>query len=111
MAHFVYHFRTNDSKLYEMLALRSQGWSYTALAEKFECPKLTIRFLTRKYGLNTITVQFTRTDYLRTAILPPKEVTVSEMGERINEGKTYAQYIKEEQERSKSRNLSPLRFP
>ena len=111
MATFVYHFRTNDSKLYEMLALRSQGWSYTALAEKFECPKLTIRFLTRKYGLSrqTVTVQFTRTDYLRTTTSPQKEVPTAESEERICKGKTYAEYLKEEQSRRRLKEVSLVR--
>lgn len=108
MAHFVYHFRTDKPKLDEMLTLRGQGWSYTALAEKYACPKLTIRFLARKYGLGqqTISVQFTRTDYLRTTTRP-SEVTIGNTGPegRISQGKTYAEYVKEDQERRKKQQV------
>ncbi len=112
MAHFVYHFRTNDSKLYEMLALRSQGWSYTALAERFDCPKLTIRFLARKYGMgqNTISVQYTRTDYLSATTRDMQETTQTTTEERVNEGKTYAEYLAEEQARRAARKLAPAAF-
>lgn len=87
-----------------MLALRGQGWSYTALAEKYECPKLTIRFLARKYGLdgNTVIVQFTRQDYLKTitiALPPATIIQTTSSEEKVSEGKTYAQYVKDEKER------------
>lgn len=95
-----------------MLALRSQGWSYTALAERFECPKLTIRFLTRKHGLGEqiITVQFTRTDYLRTTTRPQEEVTMGGSEERVCVGKTYAEYLKEDQERKNKKYAHSPRF-
>lgn len=86
-----------------MLALRSQGWSYTALAERFECPKLTIRFLARKHGLGreTVTVQFTRTDHLRITTSPVQAPELSDNEEKVCEGKTYAEYVQEAKERSK----------
>lgn len=103
MPSFVYHFRTNPPKLEEMLNLRLQGWSYTALAEKYDCPKLTIRFLARRNGLggNNIVVQVTRQDYLRMNTTPLEEVTVVQTApeERISQGKTYAEYLKDEHNR------------
>ena len=100
MAAFVYHFRTNRNKLDEMLFLRATGWSYTALAERYECPKLTIRFLARKNNLNgNIAVQFTHQQFLRATTTQPKvEVPLEE---KISEGKTYVEYLKEEKERKK----------
>lgn len=109
MAHFKYHFRTDQNKLDEMLFLRGAGWSYTALAERFECPKLTIRFLARKYGLtgDYITIQYSRQDYLRTTTTPPQESTIggTQPEEKISEGKTYAEYLKDEAERKRKRLL------
>lgn len=103
MAHFVYHFRTNDSKLFEMLALRERGWSYAALAQRYECPKLTIRWLVRKYGLgeNVIFAQFTIKDYLSITASPQKENQQLFTEEPIRKLKTYAEYLKEDQERKK----------
>jgi hypothetical protein len=108
MATFIYHFRTDLSKLYEMLALREMGWSYTALAERYNCPKLTIRYLSRKYGLGheIVTVTVDRQRYLRATTQPSPDVTIGQTEEKICEGKTYAQYLKEEAER-KYRRLNP----
>lgn len=112
MATFIYHFRTDLSKLYEMLALREMGWSYTALAERYNCPKLTIRYLSRKYGLGheVIKVTVNRTTYLRATTSPPIEVSISETGPdgKISQGKTYAEYLKEEAERKYRRLINPL---
>jgi len=91
----------------EMLFLRGSGWSYTALAEAYDCPKLTIRFLARKYGLtgDTIVTQFSRQDYLRTTTNAIQEGTMShtEPDGKINEGKTYQEYVQEEKERKRKR--------
>lgn len=100
MRNFVFHFKTDKEKLEEMLALRGQGWSYTALAEKYECPKLTIRFLARKYGLNgeTVAVVFTRQDYLNSVQTTPAQTTSTiTTEERVSPGKTYAEYLRDSQ--------------
>ncbi len=99
MPSFVYHFRTDRNKLDEMLFLRGAGWSYTALAERYGCPKLTIRFLARKNGLGqTVQIQFGHQDYLRATTPLVKESTIK-AEERVSEGKSYAEYLKEEKER------------
>lgn len=94
MATFVWHFRTDRNKLDEMLFLRGSGWSYTALAERYQCPKLTIRFLARKNGLDekAVTVYFKRQDYLRTTTFTLATPTE----EKISQGKTYKEYLQEE---------------
>lgn len=86
------------SQLEEMLAHRALGWSYTALADKYGVEKTTIRYLCRKFGLaekSVETIVFRM--HPRTTILPPPEPVEL----RINPGKTYAEYLKEDQERRK----------
>jgi Zn-dependent peptidase ImmA (M78 family) len=83
------------SKLEEMLALRALGYSYTVLADRYNVPKTTIRYLVRRFGLTENKVQATVTRS-HTTTQSPKYQYVEET---INPGKTYAEYIKEEQER------------
>lgn len=80
--------------LEEMLALRALGASYTVLADRYEVPKYTIRFICRKFGLagnvKTITIRQRTT------------TTVSKYSydeEKINPGKTYKQYLEDEKMR------------
>ncbi len=104
----IYYFKSQPEKINELVQFRLQGWSYSALAEKYGCPKLTIRSIVRRRGLggNTVSVQFTRTDYFSTKIGPEKEVTTTSVlpqEEKISVGKTYAEYVKEDQERQRRR--------
>ena len=78
-----------------MLALRKLGYSYTVLADKYSVPKTTIRYLCRKFGLHEGVIQ--------TKIVRQRTTTEQDQPsyteEKINPGKTYAQYLKEEKER------------
>lgn len=82
-----------------MLALRKLGWSYMALADKYNVPKTTIRYLCRKFGLHerAVNVVVYRQD-IRTTI-PQKIVLYNERDEVINQGKTYAEYLQDEKKR------------
>lgn len=85
------------AQLEEMLALRSLGWSYTALADKYNVPKLTIRYLCRRFGLaGTVTVTTPRQDARTTT--ESSSTSYSEE-EHINPGKSYAEYLQDERER------------
>lgn len=89
----------NDySQLEEMLALRKLGWSYTVLADRFNVPKTTIRYLCRKFGLaENIQVTVTRPDGRTTTKTP--RILHNEMDEVINPGKSYAEYLQDERDR------------
>jgi len=85
------------SQLEEMLALRSLGWSYMALADKFNVPKTTIRYLCRRFGLaNNVRVTVLRQDVSTTTSHHIETYTEED---RINPGKTYAEYLQEEKDR------------
>lgn len=86
------------SQLEEMLALRSLGWSYTTLSDKFKVPKTTIRYLCRRFGLaGNVKVTVFRED-TRTTTKQPK-TTYDERYDRINPGKSYAEYMQDERDR------------
>lgn len=82
------------SQLERMLALRKLKWSYLELAQEFKVPKLTIRYLVRRFGL---------VGKYKPSIPGPrttsKRVTVGYPSENINLGKTYAEYLQEAKER------------
>jgi len=95
------------SQLEEMLALRKMGYSYTVLADKYKVPKTTIRYLCRKFGLaNNVETLVIR--HIVTTTLP-KQDFYNEREEKINTGKSYAEYLKEERER-KWRKLTQNRL-
>lgn len=93
-----------------MLLLRLGGWSYQALADKYECPKLTIRHLARKHGLGgeTVIVTTQSSKVTRTTIYTSITGTSCTTGSDgpINPGKTYAEYVREDQERRKNRTIT-----
>lgn len=88
------------SELERMLALRKMGFSYTVLADTFHVPKETIRYLCRRFGLGERNVT---TTVKRLAPTPRPKPTYTE--EKINPGKTYAEYLAEDRER-KRRHLT-----
>jgi hypothetical protein len=105
-----FHFRYNPAKLEELLVLRRRGWSYGVLAIIYECPKTTIRFMVRKHELasdmvkpvlklKTVRDTLPESEPHTTRKVPELPSTV----ETINEGKTYAQYLQEEQERKRAK--------
>ena len=93
--------------LEEMLALRALGWSYMALSDRYKVPKSTIRYLVRKFGLSrTITPTVLRQDIRATT--KTRNIIYDEWGDEINQGKSYAEYRKEAQER-KWRKLTSIK--
>lgn len=83
-------------ELERMLAMRKLGYSYTVLAEYFGVPKLTIRYLVRKFGLAEDTIQ-PKVIRKRTTIKIPVHTYNEEI---INPGKSYAEYLREEKKRT-----------
>lgn len=82
-------------ELEKMLALRKLNWSYTKLSEEFKVPKTTIRYLVRRFGLAGKYNPPIRSRTTRRLIVP----LYTELEERINPGKTYAEYLKDDQDR------------
>lgn len=79
-----------------MLALRALGYSYTELAEKFKCPRNTIEYLCQKFGLGGAKkppIARSRTTSMKI------HTPYYENEERINPGRTYAEYLQIEKER------------
>lgn len=86
------------SELERMLALRKMGFSYTVLADTFGVPKETIRYLCRRFGLGERSVTTTVKRIAPTTRLQPIYTE-----DKINPGKTYAEYLAEDRERQRKR--------
>lgn len=102
-----YHpFVQDESRLLEMLTLRRAGWSFVALAERYHCDRTSLRYHCRKYQIFPVKTKFVK--YSREVFSPHK--MVGQMlaivapalvknwkiidGERVNAGKSYAEYLK-----------------
>lgn len=83
------------AELERMLAMRRLGYSYTVLSEHFGVPKLTIRYLVRKFGLAEDVIE-PKVIRQRTTV---KSVVHTYDEEVINPGKTYKEYLAEEKAR------------
>ena len=92
----------DEKVLQEMLELVKQGHSYAFLSRKFECDRSSILYQARKHKIERLVKivnpkspksypQDGRTFKLKDYYV--------ENGEKINKGKTYAEYVKEEQDR------------
>lgn len=79
--------------LEEMLALRREGWSITALAQKYNCNFTSVWHQCKKHDIRPlrITIRLTQT--------PQNPVYEDFNGETLNKGKSYKEYLKEEEER------------
>lgn len=83
-----------DSKvLNEMLFLRLRGWSLKELAWRYGCEHTSIRKQCIRYGLPMNIVLLPR------PIITFRLVRTDWNGERINVGKTYQEYLKDEERR------------
>ncbi len=104
----VYIFSKNPEKLLEMLALRRAGFSFDFLSELYNCDRTTLRYQCRKYQIFPVKTVFIRNDK-SPEIYNPKRIIkkiIEELyperisnwtivdGERINTGKSYADYLK-----------------
>jgi hypothetical protein len=93
----------NPLLLQEMLELRRQGWSITALAQKYDCNFTSIWHQCKKHNIGEVrvTVRLTQT--------PQITVLTDFNGERLNRGKTYKEYLLEEQERRRQMQMNTCR--
>ena len=83
------------SELETMLALRSLNWSYTALAKKFDVSKDTIIYLCRKFGLGGAKKPPIKLSTTRST----SKISYTKPTENDYSTKTYADYIRDENER------------
>lgn len=88
------------SELERMLALRRLNWSYTELSDEFKVKKMTIRYLVRRFGLNG-----KYKPPIRKGHATSKYDYLLYSEEKLNPGKTYAQYLQADKER-KCRELN-----
>lgn len=102
-----YTFISKDkNKFIEMLTLRRAGWTFVALAELFDCDRTSLRYQCRKYQVfptKTIFIKnsnevFNPKRIAKQIVLEiyPKKVSnwVVVDGEKINTGKSYADYLR-----------------
>lgn len=97
----------DKNKLLEMLSLRRDGWTFVALAELYDCDRTSLRYQCRKYQIFPIKKIFIKNS---NEVFDPKRIAhniIIEInpvvenpqwkvvdGERINTGKSYADYLK-----------------
>lgn len=85
-------------RLEEFLALRSLGASYGVLAAKFGIEKTTVRYICRRFGLAGA-----KNPPIRHKTTTSKPLLPSYDEEKVNPGRTYADYLKIEQKRKWNR--------
>lgn len=111
-----YHrFVQDKNKLIEMLILRRAGWTFVALAHRYHCDRSSLRYHCRKYQVFPIKTEFIRNSR---EVFNPQRIAIHIIadiapfliknweiidGERINTGKSYAEYLK-----ANSPYISPL---
>src|SRR3990167_4921209 len=72
----------NEKVLKEMLDLRSKGWSFPALAARYDCDHSSIIWQVKKHGVEPL--------------VPIEHSWTEKKGARkINQGKDYAGYLRE----------------
>lgn len=90
----------------EMIKLRLEGWSYPALAKKFNCDHASVCYWCYKRGLKRVqfrkpkeTKKYSPICILRgmETKLPNIEMNITR--ERLNEGKSYQEYLKSEKDK------------
>lgn len=101
-----YNFISKDfNKLLEMLSLRRAGWTFVALADLYNCDRTSLRYQCRKYQVfpdKKIYIKNSkevfdprRISHYIIVELYPKKVSNWKVidGEKINTGKSYADYL------------------
>lgn len=93
--------------LLEILSLRLAGWTFTAIATLYNCDRTSLRYHFRKYQIFPVKKVFVKNsnevfDPQRIAstviveLFPTNTSTWTVIdGEKINTGKTYAEYLAE----------------
>lgn len=77
----------------EMVFLRLHGWSLEDLAYKYDCQKVSVRRACIREKIPVIV------DLRERPILIFRAVKTDWNGERLNPGKSYKEYLKEEKQR------------
>lgn len=104
---------SDKDKLIEMLALRRSGWTFESLAELYSCDRSSLRYQCRKYQIFPHKTRFHFNPH-SLEVFDPKRIITSVLievypidtqwtiidGEKINKGKSYAEYLE---------SLSPYR--
>jgi hypothetical protein len=99
----VLKFNDND-KLIEALLLRKDGWTFVALAERYDCDRTTLRYQCRKYQIFPTKKTFKKNS---NEVFDPKRIAaqiivelqpnqsnwITVNGERINTGRDYKDYL------------------
>ena len=97
----------NDKdKLLNILNLRLAGWTLISIANLYQCDRQSVRYHCRKYQIFPTKTKFTRNsrevfnpqrivNHILIDIIPRKTSNwVVIDGERINNGRSYADYLK-----------------
>lgn len=98
----------NPEELMEIFLLRRAGLSFDFLADLYQCDRTSLRYQCRKYQIFPIKTIFVRNDKSKEIYNPPriaKDILVEIVphkvsqwiiidGERVNAGKSYADYLK-----------------
>lgn len=103
-----YTFISKDKdNLIEMLNLRKSGWTFVALSQLYDCDRTTLRYQCRKYQVFPIKKLHIKNS---SEVFDPKRIAlhiIHELyptvqtnwtiiqGEKINKGKSYAEYLAE----------------
>lgn len=94
----------DTTKLQEMLSLRSQGWSYLALAHKFKTyDHAAIRYHCMRHNLpKKVIIQVSYQSYVpKISNILQESLPYLLSEEEINPGKSYKQYLLEASKRTK----------
>lgn len=84
----------DKSKLYEMLNLRRSGYALTTLAIMYDCDISSIRYQCDKFYVQPIDETYTLERIISQVLPKPEPVTYKVVNnERINLGKSYAEYL------------------
>ena len=117
-------FNRDPDMLMEMLELRKDGWSLTALGQKYGVDHTSVLYQCRKFNVAKSATQQINITQVR-EMLGVGRLTIDRRlangfgetynkwyvmpdGERINRGKTYAQYMQEARKLAEAKRKSPL---
>lgn len=89
----------NQEVLERMLYLRLQGWSLKELAFRFDCDHTSIRKACIRNGLPKEIL------LLPHPMIVFKQVYTDWTGERMSQGKSYKEYLQEQEERKRHTRL------
>jgi len=96
----------DKDKLLEMLQLRHSGWTFVSLSELYNCDRTSLRYQCRKYQVFPQKKVFIKNS---NEVFDPKRIAMQIIieiypqkisnwtiidGEKINTGKSYADYLK-----------------